>query len=137
MLAASITFGALCVYAIISLCWNLRKMKFMIALVKLATTFLYNNKSIIFVPILFFLLVMITLLIWVASALAVLSENSVDYSKDDHIYPFEKVELTMDIALKFLITVLGLIWLMQYILAFAKFINASTATLWYFYSQSD
>lgn len=75
MFAASVTFGALCVYAVFLLCWNLRKMKFMIALVKLATTFLYNNKSIIFVPILFFILVMITLLIWIASALAVLSEN--------------------------------------------------------------
>lgn len=75
MLFASITFGLLCVYAIFLLCWNLRKMRFMISLVKLATTFLYNNKSIIFVPIIFFLLVMFTLLIWIASALAVLSEK--------------------------------------------------------------
>ena len=74
MLAVSITFGALTVYATFTLIWNIRKMKFMISLIKLATKFLYRNKSILIVPILFFFLVMATLAVWIGSALAVLSE---------------------------------------------------------------
>ncbi|CAD8088091.1 unnamed protein product [Paramecium primaurelia] len=137
MLGASITFGLLCIYAIFTLCWNLRKMKFMISLVKLATTFLYQNKTIIIVPIVFFFLVMSTLLIWIASALAVLSEQQIDYSSDQQIYPFEKIQLKFDTLIKLMITILALIWLMQYILSLARFLNASTATLWYFHASSN
>lgn len=37
ILAASLTFGALTIYATFTLIWNIRKMKFMISLIKLAT----------------------------------------------------------------------------------------------------
>lgn len=75
MFISSIIFGLLSLYALFNICWNITKMKFMISIIKLATHFLYHNLSIIFIPIIFFFLIIITLLIWIASALAVLSSE--------------------------------------------------------------
>lgn len=69
VLGISITFGMMAIYAILHVCCNFTKLKFMISLVKLATRFLYRNKTLLVVPLVFFFLVLGIIVIWLAASL--------------------------------------------------------------------
>lgn len=107
----------------------------MISLIKLATKFIYQNKFLILVPIFFFILIIFSLFIWLASSLLILSENQIDFKSRDKIFPFERINPTYDTILKLILSFIGMIWLRLYIISFARFLTVSTTTIWYFMSN--
>ena len=121
-----VCFGIAAVWFLFILCMC-NKIRLSVALLEATAKYIHNNCCINFVPFLFFILTAIWYAYWIVSAIYICSIGELKKTK---IFP--SIEWDKKTRYLFWFHFFSLLYMNEFLKAFAQFIYASSACIWYF-----
>ena len=121
-----VCFGIAAVWFLFILCMC-NKIRLSVALLEATAKYIHNNCCINFVPFLFFILTAIWYAYWIISAIYICSIGELKKTK---IFP--SIEWDKKTRYLFWFHFFSLLYMNEFLKAFAQFIYASSACIWYF-----
>ena len=121
-----VCFGIAAVWFLFILCMC-NKIRLSVALLEATAKYVHNNCCINFVPFLFFILTAIWYAYWIVSAIYICSIGELKKTK---IFP--SIEWDKKTRYLFWFHFFSLLYMNEFLKAFAQFIYASSACIWYF-----
>lgn len=134
-LAFTIVFGILALGFLCCIVCGFKSLKQAIDVIDASADFLAKTKRILFVPLLFFVLTVIAVLIWIPAAMCVISLNKIEA---DPLIPQGKTITWKDEYLyMFLFMLFGILWICAWLEYSSTFVVMVSATTYYFNSHAE
>ena len=145
LLAIGITCGILGVLFLISVCCFFHSLKVAIDVIDAAADFLAKTKRVILVPVLYFFVNIIAVLIWLSAYISITSLNweTVESDQSKSIHQIKLVISTKDEATNTkvfnfqMLMLFGILWFIALQIAKVRFIAMVSASSYYFSSNKD
>lgn len=128
-----LSFIAAALYCLAIACC-FKSLKVAIAVIETAADFFADTKRVIFVPVTFFVVGVLTFIAWTISVLCVSSMG--DIAVDDVHYQTKHIEWADSTYYMFYFMIFGIIWLMLFIISCNEFVVIVSAVTWYYSDKS-
>ena len=124
------------------LCYGFRSLKTAIDVIDASADFLTSTKRIILVPIFYFFITIIMILLWLFALLCIYSVGDIQANPTSSDFGPQNRDVNLKgekkfFALSFLFMLFGIFWICQFINAKTKFIAMVSASTYYFNSNKD
>jgi hypothetical protein len=134
LMVACIVFGILAMSFFCCVCCGFESLKLAIDVIDASADFLARTKRVIFVPMLFFVLSLIAIILWCGSVLCVVAMNEI--SADESIPQGKTIHWTDENKYTLLYMIFGILWICAFFDYCSKFIVMVSASTYYFDSHS-
>lgn len=126
---AYVSWG-LCGIGCIVLCFTYQRIKLAVAVLRCASDFVENVKTILLVPTLFFFLGLGFYILWSLGVVFIVGTNSPNVNVQ--VSPFAQVQWTTPSISMIIYYIFGVLWNHAYFGALTQFVIASAVCIWYF-----
>jgi len=120
-------------FSLIFICCCGRKLSIAIAVMKVSTSFLMENKAVLCIPLTFFVFVLLFLVGWVWSSIYLFSVATL--STEDNLLPFAQLIHSQEVEIMGYFYFFGMFWWVCFLMGASTFIIIGTVCYWYFNAE--